>query len=369
MDFSLTENHREVEALAKQLLSEIASEERHRELDKLDDRFDAKAWKVLGESGLLAVWLDEAHGGAGMSLIEWAAIAEAVGRRAAAIPFVSASIAAMAIARFGSAAQQAAHLPGFAAGTHMLAYGNAGLRQVAPGFAVGCVVKTASGDRLTGYWTGIAGGMQAHALLLSALDEAGNTRLYIIPTAGLERVAQPGTSDETLAAVTLTDFAVTAEQELCGGEEALAQITELARLGNAAVMLGCASEALKLTGEYAKTRHQFDVPIGTFQAVQQRAGDAYIDLAAIRASFWQAAWRAANGAKASREVAIAAFWAADGGHRIVSAAQHIHGGMGFDRDYPLHRNYLQFKQCEFALGGASALLAELGDLIAAPTSR
>ena len=278
MDFSLTENHREVEALAKQLLSEIASEERHRELDKLDDRFDAKAWKVLGESGLLAVWLDEAHGGAGMSLIEWAAIAEAVGRRAAAIPFVSASIAAMAIARFGSAAQQAAHLPGFAAGTHMLAYGNAGLRQVAPGFAVGCVVKTASGDQLTGYWTGIAGGMQAHALLLSALDEAGNTRLYIIPTAGLERTAQPGTSDETLAAVTLTDFAVTAEQELCGGEEALAQITELARLGNAAVMLGCASEALRLTGEYAKTRHQFEVPIGTFQAVQQRAGDGYMTL-------------------------------------------------------------------------------------------
>jgi alkylation response protein AidB-like acyl-CoA dehydrogenase len=275
----------------------------------------------------------------------------------------------MAIARFGSSAQKAAHLPGFAAGTHLLAYGNAGLRQVAPGFPVGCVVKTAAGDQLTGYWTGIAGGMQAHALLLSALDEAGETRLYIVPTAGLERTAQPGTSDETLAAVTLTDFAVTAEQELCGGEEALAQITELARLGNAAVMLGCAAEALKLTGEYAKTRHQFDVPIGTFQAVQQRAGDGYIDLAAIRSTFWQAAWRTANGETASREIAIAAFWAADGGHRIVSAAQHIHGGMGFDRDYPLHRNYLQFKQCEFALGGASALLAELGDLIAAPTSR
>jgi alkylation response protein AidB-like acyl-CoA dehydrogenase len=111
------------------------------------------------------------------------------------------------------------------------------------------------------------------------------------------------------------------------------------------------------------------VPIGTFQAVQQRAGDGYIDLAAIRSTFWQAAWRTANGETASREIAIAAFWAADGGHRIVSAAQHIHGGMGFDRDYPLHRNYLQFKQCEFALGGASALLAELGDLIAAPTSR
>jgi hypothetical protein len=179
MDFSLTENHREVEALAKQLLSELASEERHRELDKLDDRFDAKAWKVLGESGLLAVWLDEADGGAGMSLIEWASIAEAVGRRAAAIPFVSASIAAMAIARFGSSAQKAAHLPGFAAGTHLLAYGNAGLRQVAPGFPVGCVVKTAAGDQLTGYWTGIAGGMQAHALLLSALDEAGEILLEV----------------------------------------------------------------------------------------------------------------------------------------------------------------------------------------------
>lgn len=369
MDFSLTENHREVEALAKQLLSEIASEERHRELDKLDDRFDAKAWKVLGESGLLAVWLDEASGGAGMSLIEWAAIAEAVGRRAAAIPFVSASIAAMAVARFGSDAQKRAHLPGFAAGTHLLAYANAGLRQVAPGYPVGCVVKTATGDRLTGYWTAIEGGMQADAFVLSALDEAGNTRLFVIPAAGLDPVAQPGTSDETLAALTLTDFALSAEHELCGGADALAAITELARLGNAAVMLGCASEALRLTGEYAKTRHQFDVPIGTFQAVQQRAGDAYIDLAAIRSSFWQAAWRAANGEKASREVAIAAFWAADGGHRIVSAAQHIHGGMGFDRDYPLHRNYLQFKQCEFALGGASALLAELGDHLASIHSR
>ena len=369
MDFSLTENHREVDALAKQLLSEIASEERHRELDKLDDRFDAKAWKVLGESGLLAVWLDESHGGAGMSLIEWSAIAEAVGRRAASVPFVSASVAAMAVAKFGTEAQKRAHLPAFAAGTHLLTYANAGLRQVAPGYPVGCVVKTATGDRLTGYWTAIAGGMQADAFVLSALDEEDNTRLFVIPAAGVDRVAQPGTSDETLAALTLTDFAVTAEHELCGGADALASLTELARLGNAALMLGCASEALRLTGEYAKTRHQFDVPIGTFQAVQQRAGDAYIDLAAIRSSFWQAAWRAANGEKASREVAIAAFWAADGGHRIVSAAQHIHGGMGFDRDYPLHRNYLQFKQCEFALGGASALLAELGDSLASTHSR
>jgi 3-oxocholest-4-en-26-oyl-CoA dehydrogenase beta subunit len=64
------------------------------------------------------------------------------------------------------------------------------------------------------------------------------------------------------------------------------------------------------------------------------------------------------------QVAIAKFWAADGGQRVVHAAQHIHGGVGVDRRYPLHRYFLAAKQLELTLGGATANLLQLGAIMA-----
>ena len=76
---------------------------------------------------------------------------------------------------------------------------------------------------------------------------------------------------------------------------------------------GAAAASLALVAEYTKTREQFGKPIATFQAVGQRAADAYVDTEAIRLTAWQAAWRIAEGLPADKEVAIAKFWAADGG--------------------------------------------------------
>ena len=106
---------------------------------------------------------------------------------------------------------------------------------------------------------------------------------------------------------------------------------------------GAAAAALALTAEYTKTREQFGKPIATFQAVGQRAADAYVDTEAIRLTAWQAAWRIGEGLPADKEVAVAKFWAADGGQRVVHAAVHLHGGVGVDRDYPLHRFFLMTK--------------------------
>jgi alkylation response protein AidB-like acyl-CoA dehydrogenase len=120
-----------------------------------------------------------------------------------------------------------------------------------------------------------------------------------------------------------------------------------------------------MTAEYAKTREQFDRPIASFQAVGQRAADAYIDAEAIRLTAWQAAWRVDAGLPATAEVAVAKFWAADGGQRVVHAAQHLHGGIGVDRDYPLHRYFLWAKHLELMLGGGTSQLRTLGGLLAA----
>jgi alkylation response protein AidB-like acyl-CoA dehydrogenase len=105
--------------------------------------------------------------------------------------------------------------------------------------------------------------------------------------------------------------------------------------------------------------------IASFQAVGQRAADAYIDAEAVELTSRQAAWRLAEDRPADEQVAIAKFWAAEGGQRVVHAAQHLHGGVGVDRSYPLHRYFLAAKQLELTLGGATTSLVRLGALIAA----
>jgi alkylation response protein AidB-like acyl-CoA dehydrogenase len=105
--------------------------------------------------------------------------------------------------------------------------------------------------------------------------------------------------------------------------------------------------------------------VGSFQAVHQRAADAYIALEALRLTTWQAASRLAAGLPAAHEVRIAKFWASEGGHEVGYAAEHLHGGMGVDVDYPIHRYYLWARQIELTLGSAAPQLARLGEALAA----
>src|SRR5713101_977625 len=121
---------------------------------------------------------------------------------------------------------------------------------------------------------------------------------------------------------------------------------------------------LEMTAEYTKTRVQFDRPIATFQAVGQRAADAYINVEGIRLTLWQAAWRLSEGLPARTEIEVAKYWASEGGHSVLHAAQHLHGGIGVDVDYPLHRYFLWGKKIEFTLGGAIQQLRRIGTALA-----
>jgi alkylation response protein AidB-like acyl-CoA dehydrogenase len=141
-------------------------------------------------------------------------------------------------------------------------------------------------------------------------------------------------------------------------------MTEFATAALCIEEAGVCAAALALTADYTKTREQFDKPIATFQAVGQRAADAYVDAEAIRLTAWQAASRLAAGLPASAEIAVAKFWAAEGGQRVVHAASHLHGGVGVDRDYPLHRYFLLTRQIELTLGSANESLRRLGRMLA-----
>jgi hypothetical protein len=94
--------------------------------------------------------------------------------------------------------------------------------------------------------------------------------------------------------------------------------------------------------------------------VAQRLADGYIDVKGLRLTLTQAAWRVSEDIPAEIDVASAAFWAADAGHRVAHTIVHVHGGVGVDTDHPVHRYFLAAKETEFALGGATGQLRRIG---------
>jgi len=186
--------------------------------------------------------------------------------------------------------------------------------------------------------------------------------------AGISRERQEANTGRPEAVLTFADVALGADALLgpvSAGPDIIDWLILRATAAVAVAQAGVASAAVALVSEYTKSREQFDKPIATFQAVGQRAADAYVDAEAIRLTAWQAAWRIDQGLPADDAVAVAKFWAADGGQRVVHAAVHLHGGVGVDRDYPLHRHFLLTKQLELTLGGATDQLLRIGATLAA----
>ena len=138
-------------------------------------------------------------------------------------------------------------------------------------------------------------------------------------------------------------------------------------IGRCALALGVSKMALRLTSEHCRGREQFGKPIGTFQAVTQRAGDMFIHTQTMELAMLSAAWRlnaeptAGNLSDEALEALwTARYWATEAGHHVVAAAQHLHGGTGFDRDYPVYRCFLRARRLELGLGTARESLAALG---------
>lgn len=223
---------------------------------------------------------------------------------------------------------------------------------------------------LDGACTNVPAGLVADLVIVPAATGDGETCLFLVPAdaEGVGRERQDTTTGTPEARLTL-DGVRLGTGDVLGpvdeGATALRWLVDHATVAACAVMAGAAAEAIRLTGEYTSQREQFGRPIATFQAVGQRAADAYVDTQAIRLTMLQAAWRLGAGMPADREVAVAKYFAAAGGQRVVHAAAHLHGGVGVDRDYPLHRYFLAAKELELQLGGTTQQLLSLGRLIAA----
>jgi alkylation response protein AidB-like acyl-CoA dehydrogenase len=370
MDFAFNEEQQDLQGLAKQILDAEVTPERLKEIEAGEDNFDRELWGKLAAAGLLGIALPEAQGGGGYGFLEAAIVLEQIGRTVAPVPYLSTVVlGALPVARFGSDAVREALLPAVAAGDRVL---SAGL--VEDGADPRAPRTTARRDDdawiLDGEKICVPDGLLADRVLVPATVDDGRVVVAVVdPTGpGVSRDRQRTTSEHDEALLRL-DGARVADADLVGGAdrgaEVLAWTLDRATAALCAVAIGVCEEALRITAEYTKTREQFDRPIATFQAVGQRAADAYIDTEAVRLTGWQAIWRLAQELPAAAEVAVAKFWAAEGGQRVVHAAQHLHGGMGVDRDYPLFRYFLLAKQLELTLGGTTPQLLALGRILAA----
>ena len=131
-----------------------------------------------------------------------------------------------------------------------------------------------------------------------------------------------------------------------------------------ATQLGVVERQLRMTAEYTSSREQFGRPIATFQAVTHRLADCYIQVEAIRLQTQSALWRLANDVDAWEDLRIAKWFGSEGAHFVANGAQHMHGGIGVDVDYPLHRYTLWNKHLEVTLGAGTRQLRALGAQLA-----
>lgn len=367
MDFGFTDEQREVRDLARRILSERVSP---RSLAAYDEfrgpRYDPELWRELVAAGLPGVAVASAHGGMGFGFMELALFLEEVGRSIAPVPAISHCVGGMLpLQRFGSEAQQRRWLPAAAAGELLLSAAPVDDSASPPAVTA---VSDGEGLRLMGRAVAVPFAEQADLVLLAvALEEAVAVVLLDPRAPGVTPVTCHSTSFEPQAHLELDGVGIPAQQVLArrGGERIVDWLAQRLTAAHCAHQSGAADAAMRMAAAYTGERQQFGVPIATFQAVGHRMANCYIDVECLRLATYQACSLLHDERPASLETAIAKVWAGDAGHRVSYAAQHVHGGTGIDRDYPLWRYCLWLRHNEMTLGSSSARLAAIGAGLAA----
>jgi alkylation response protein AidB-like acyl-CoA dehydrogenase len=366
LDFALSEEQVSIRDLAREIFAKEIDADRLKAVETSDDWFDAGLWSKLASASLLGTALPEAHGGMGFGIEELCVLLEEAGRALAPVPLHATTMAALAIARLGTPAQQAAWLPGVASGEVILSLALDDAGSAAPDSPPTRATRDGEGFRLSGTIRFVPAAHLAARVIVPAASDAGVGLFLLDPrAAGVSRTGQRSSTGEPLFELVLDGARIAAADRLDAGPRDVRFLHELAMVGLCALQAGVCGRALEITTGYVRQREQFGGPIGAFQAVQHRCADGYIDLESMRWTTWRAASRLARGLAVPREALVAAFWAAEGGSRITASAQHLHGGIGVDVDYPIHRYFLWSKALELRLGGAAPTLVRLGRHMAA----
>lgn len=341
MDFGLSDDQVLFKDTLRRFLDAECPTTRVRTVMEGPDGHDRALWGALAELGIAGLLVPEAHGGAGLELLDAALAAEELGRAATPGPFLPAQMAAAALVASGDADAQAAWLPGLASGERLVT--------VAIGEGIGVwdqqsLAASVHDGRLSGEKPLVPYAAVADALLVAARDADG-------PGCFLVERAAPGVTVTPLSGTDMTRrvahlaFAGTPARRIASGTATLDRARDAGLVLLAADAYGGARRCLEMTVAYALTREQFGQPIAAFQGVKHQLADLATDLEPALSLVWYAAHAFDHVQdRAERHAALAKALLTDLYDRAVRVAIELHGGIGFTWEFDLH---LWFRRAMF----------------------
>jgi alkylation response protein AidB-like acyl-CoA dehydrogenase len=333
MDFGLTDDQREIQRTARELLAERARPDRVREHAE-SGQTDEALWSELSELGWPGIAIAEEHGGQGLGQIELSILCEELGRSLAPVPFLGSVMAATVIQQDGSSEQQARWLPGLASGETIGALGSV----------------------IDGTAELVIGGREASVFVLT--DEDGSGRVLSAEEAEITVVDSIDPTRSTVRVSVAGDAGAGLGDGACAG------------LGRALVsvsseLVGVCDRALGMTVEYVKDRKQFGVPVGAYQAVSHRCAQMLLETEKARSTAAFAAWTAdADPESLAEAAAMAKACASSAGVEVTASAIQAHGGIGFTWEADIHWLYKRAQIDAALLGGAKRHRARLAGILA-----
>jgi alkylation response protein AidB-like acyl-CoA dehydrogenase len=362
MKLVVTEEQRELRDALRRFFADRSPGAEVRRLMETAEGYDPKVWRQMaGQLGLQGLAIAEEHGGAGFGVRELAVVFEEMGRAVVCAPFLAAITAAAALE-----AGEGGHdlLPGIADGSVIATLAVA---EDGGSWDPGAVRAVFEGGALRGTKNYVLDGHIADLVLVAARGEDGVGVYAVEDAARLVRQALP-TLDQTRKLARIELDGVPARR--VGGPEALARALDVAAVALAAEQLGGAQRTLDMTVEYAKVRHQFGRPIGSFQAIKHRCADMFVLVESARSAVLNAAAAADESPEElPRAAALAKAYCSDAFFHTAGEAIQLHGGIGFTWEHPAHLYLKRAKSSAIGFGTAErhrAALARLVDLPGAP---
>ena len=328
--------------------------------------FSRALWKEMAELGWVGILIPEAYGGAGMGLADLAVVLEALGRTLAPEPFLSTVLlGGQLLTRAGNEEQQQTWLPGIASGDKILtvAYQEARSRYDLNRVATKAE-RQGTNWILSGEKIQVLDGHTADSLIVSARTAGGQNdtdgvTLFLVPqdAPGLTVMRQQRIDSRAVALVSLNSVKVGFESVIGiqgKGAQILSQVVDRATVGLCAEMLGGMTQIFDDTLAYLKTRQQFGVLIGTFQALKHRAARLFMDLELARSSVMAAA-RAADAGDKDFETLVSLAKARCSDAFILAANEGIqmHGGIGMTDEHDAGFYLKRARVAEITFGDAA----------------
>jgi alkylation response protein AidB-like acyl-CoA dehydrogenase len=362
MILGVTAEQEELRASVRRFLADRAPISAVRSLMDTTDGLDRDVWRQAGEQlGLQGIAIPEEYGGAGFSFAEQAIVLEELGAALYGGPYLaSAVLAATALLASGDEGAKKAYLPGIASGELIatLAFTEEDGSWDAEAIRITAARQGADGNewRLDGRKSFVLDGHTADLILVVARtgDELG---LFAVQAGadGLTRTPLP-TLDQTrkLARLEFDGVPAVLVGAAAGGAAVLSRVLDVAAIAQGAEQLGGAQRALDMAVGYAKVRHQFGRPIGSFQAIKHRCADLLLEVESLRSAVqYAAAAVAENSDEVPVVAALVKAYASDVYFHVAAENIQIHGGIGFTWEHDAHLYFKRAKASELFLGDAT----------------